>query len=417
VQRHPVFFSAALPKRVLPPMFNRYAGEANHYGDHVDQAIRYPQGTGERMRTDLSCTLFLCDPADYEGGELVIDDPFGPRRVKLPAGHLVLYPGTSVHRVEPVTRGARLASFFWIESLVRSDEQRRLLFDLDMNLMRLRQRDRRLRRDRGADRHVPQPAAPVGRHVTTPGAAAPSTSRLRRAGARGDGRQRTAPTSTAAPATRSTLRDNLAAWSPAAAPARAARPGGWPHPRGPAGPHAGPSAAAGAGGLPAAGAFRRRTRQRAGRGGTGRRAGAEHAVERAARTTWPAWCATTRGAGRCGSSWYCRTTAVSPRLLRRVEAAGFEALVLTVDAPVNGVRDRERRARLHAAPRRAASTSRRCRHLPLARGERLRTHWMAAGRHLGRRRLAAQQTRLPVLLKGVLHADDARQAVAQGAAG
>jgi PKHD-type hydroxylase len=139
VQRHPVFFSAALPKRVLPPMFNRYAGEANHYGDHVDQAIRYPAG-GERMRTDLSCTLFLCGPDDYDGGELVIDDPFGPRRVKLPAGHLVLYPGTSVHRVEPVTRGARLASFFWIESLVRSDEQRRLLFDLDMNLMRLRQR-------------------------------------------------------------------------------------------------------------------------------------------------------------------------------------------------------------------------------------------------------------------------------------
>jgi PKHD-type hydroxylase len=139
VQRHPVFFSAALPKRVLPPMFNRYAGEANHYGDHVDQAIRYPAG-GERMRTDLSCTLFLCDPADYDGGELVIDDPFGPRRVKLPAGHLVLYPGTSVHRVEPVTRGARLASFFWVESLVRSDERRRLLFDLDMNLMRLRQR-------------------------------------------------------------------------------------------------------------------------------------------------------------------------------------------------------------------------------------------------------------------------------------
>ena len=139
VQRHPVFFSAALPKRVLPPMFNRYAGEANHYGDHVDQAIRYPSG-GERMRTDLSCTLFLCDPADYDGGELVIDDPFGPRRVKLPAGHLVLYPGTSVHRVEPVTRGARLASFFWVESLVRSDERRRLLFDLDMNLMRLRQR-------------------------------------------------------------------------------------------------------------------------------------------------------------------------------------------------------------------------------------------------------------------------------------
>lgn len=139
VQRHPVLFSAALPKRILPPLFNRYAGESNRYGDHVDQAIRYPAG-GERMRTDLSCTLFLCDPSDYDGGELVIEDLFGPHRVKLPAGYLLLYPGTSVHRVEPVTRGARLASFFWIESLVRSHEQRRLLYDLDMSLMRLRQR-------------------------------------------------------------------------------------------------------------------------------------------------------------------------------------------------------------------------------------------------------------------------------------
>ena len=139
VQRHPLFFSAALPKRVLPPMFNRYAGPANHYGNHVDQAIRYP-ATGERLRTDLSCTLFLSDPGDYDGGELVIEELSGPRRVKLPAGHLVLYPGTSVHRVDPVTRGARLASFFWVESLVRSHEQRRLLYDLDLSLMRLRQR-------------------------------------------------------------------------------------------------------------------------------------------------------------------------------------------------------------------------------------------------------------------------------------
>lgn len=138
-QRHPLFFSAALPKRVLPPMFNRYAGSTNAYGDHVDQAIRYPTD-GERMRTDLSATLFLADPADYDGGELVIEDSPGPRRIKLPAGHLLLYPGDRVHRVEPVTRGARLASFFWVESLVRGHDQRRLLFELDRNLMRLRER-------------------------------------------------------------------------------------------------------------------------------------------------------------------------------------------------------------------------------------------------------------------------------------
>jgi len=143
LDRHALFFSAALPKRVLPPMFNRYAGEANHYGDHVDQAIRHIGSgplAGQRVRTDLSCTVFLADPAGYDGGELVIADTFGSPRIKLPAGDAVLYPGTSVHRVEPVTRGERLASFFWIESLVRSDEQRRLLFDMDMALMRLRQR-------------------------------------------------------------------------------------------------------------------------------------------------------------------------------------------------------------------------------------------------------------------------------------
>ncbi len=139
LERHPLLFSAALPKRVLPPLFNRYEGEANTYGVHVDQAVRVVPGSRERVRTDLSCTLFLADPASYGGGELVIDDTYGERRVKLGAGDLVLYPGTSVHRVEPVTRGARLASFFWIESMVRSDEQRRLLFDMDMALMRLRQ--------------------------------------------------------------------------------------------------------------------------------------------------------------------------------------------------------------------------------------------------------------------------------------
>jgi PKHD-type hydroxylase len=136
LERHATFFSAALPKLVFPPMFNRYAGGANHYGNHVDAAIRYaPAG---RVRTDLSCTLFLAEPADYDGGELVIEDAASDRRVKLAAGDLVLYPGTSVHRVEPVTRGARIASFFWVQSMVRSDEQRRLLFEMDRHLMHLR---------------------------------------------------------------------------------------------------------------------------------------------------------------------------------------------------------------------------------------------------------------------------------------
>lgn len=138
LDRHPVFFSATLPKRVLPPLFNRYTGATNAYGSHVDQAVRYLPGGVQRVRTDISCTLFLSDPADYDGGDLVIDTTFGEQRVKLAAGDLVVYPGTSVHRVEPVTRGARLASFFWIESLVRGDEQRRLLYEMDMSLMKLR---------------------------------------------------------------------------------------------------------------------------------------------------------------------------------------------------------------------------------------------------------------------------------------
>ena len=141
LDRHALFFSAALPKRVLPPMFNRYAGDSNHYGNHVDQAIRHVPGTRQRVRTDLSCTLFLADPASYDGGELVIADTFGTPHIKLAAGDAVLYPGTSVHRVEQVTRGERLASFFWIESLVRGDEQRRLLFEMDQALMQLRTRD------------------------------------------------------------------------------------------------------------------------------------------------------------------------------------------------------------------------------------------------------------------------------------
>ena len=138
LEKHSLFFSATLPKRVLPPLFNRYAGATNAYGDHVDQAVRYLPGGTQRVRTDISCTLFLNEPADYDGGELVIADTYGEQRVKLAAGDLILYPGTSVHRVEPVTRGERLASFFWIESMVRSAEQRRLLCDMDMSLMRLR---------------------------------------------------------------------------------------------------------------------------------------------------------------------------------------------------------------------------------------------------------------------------------------
>jgi PKHD-type hydroxylase len=141
IERNALFFSAALPKRVLPPMFNRYDGDLNTYGAHVDQAIRYHPDTGQAIRTDLSCTVFLSEASEYDGGELVIDDTFGERRVKLAAGDAVLYPGTSVHRVEPVTRGVRYASFFWIESLVRSDEQRRLLFEMDTALTRLRARD------------------------------------------------------------------------------------------------------------------------------------------------------------------------------------------------------------------------------------------------------------------------------------
>mgnify|MGYP000854861151 CR=1 FL=1 len=135
--RHALFFSAALPQRISPPMFNRYGGDTNAFGNHVDSAVRHlPDGS--RVRSDLSCTLFLADPASYDGGELVVEDTYGTQRVKLPAGDLLLYPAHSVHRVEPVTRGHRLASFFWVQSMVRSDPQRRLLFDMDQHLMRLR---------------------------------------------------------------------------------------------------------------------------------------------------------------------------------------------------------------------------------------------------------------------------------------
>ncbi len=131
------FLAAALPLRVVPPYFNRYRESGEHYGAHIDGSIR-TDGNGERVRTDLSCTVFLSDPAGYEGGELVVRDGQMARSVKLPAGHAVLYSAHHVHEVRPVTRGERLASFFWVQSLVRSSEQRRLLHELDQSLMALR---------------------------------------------------------------------------------------------------------------------------------------------------------------------------------------------------------------------------------------------------------------------------------------
>ena len=128
--RAPLFVAAALPAKVFPPLFNRYAG-GQAFGVHVDNAVRMKRGTDFRMRSDLSATLFLEEPDRYDGGELVVEDLFGEHRVKLPAGHLVLYPASSLHRVMPVTRGARVASFFWIQSMIRDDGARRILFDLD----------------------------------------------------------------------------------------------------------------------------------------------------------------------------------------------------------------------------------------------------------------------------------------------
>lgn len=138
VQRDALFFSAALPKRIFNPLFNRYSGATNFYGDHVDGAILHSRATQQWVRTDISCTVFLAEPDEYEGGELTVREHEGDKRIKLPAGDAILYPGSTVHQVAPVTRGARLASFFWVESMVRSTEQRRLLFDMDMALLQLR---------------------------------------------------------------------------------------------------------------------------------------------------------------------------------------------------------------------------------------------------------------------------------------
>ena len=128
--RSPLFVAAALPHKVYPPLFNRY-GVGDGFATHVDNAVRIQRGSDFRIRSDLSATLFLADPESYDGGELVIEDQFGVQAVKLPAGHMILYPASSLHRVEPITRGERVASFFWIQSMVRDDGARRTLFDLD----------------------------------------------------------------------------------------------------------------------------------------------------------------------------------------------------------------------------------------------------------------------------------------------
>ena len=137
LDRSPLFFAAALPRRVFPPLFNLYK-EGNGFGDHVDNAVRF-EPTGQPVRTDLSATLFLSEPEEYDGGELVVGAASGTHRVKLPAGDLVLYPATTIHRVEAITRGERLASFFWIQSMVRDEGERTLLFNLDVAIQKLNQ--------------------------------------------------------------------------------------------------------------------------------------------------------------------------------------------------------------------------------------------------------------------------------------
>ena len=134
---HPMFFAAALPMRYMPPLFNRYEG-GEHYGFHIDGSVRTIPGSNLSLRTDLSCTLFLSEPDDYDGGELIVADTYGEHEVKLPAGDLILYPSSSLHKVEPVTRGARVSSFFWIQSMVADDGKRSMLFELDQNIQALR---------------------------------------------------------------------------------------------------------------------------------------------------------------------------------------------------------------------------------------------------------------------------------------
>jgi PKHD-type hydroxylase len=136
LENNPLFMSAALPLKVFPPLFNRYQN-GQSFGNHVDNAIRQVKDTAHRVRTDLSATLFFSNPEEYDGGELVVEDTYGVHSVKLPAGHVILYPASSLHHVRPVTRGARLASFFWIQSMVRDDGERTILFDLDVAIQRL----------------------------------------------------------------------------------------------------------------------------------------------------------------------------------------------------------------------------------------------------------------------------------------
>jgi PKHD-type hydroxylase len=146
LSRCPLFISAAIPHKIFPPLFNRY-GVGHSFGTHVDGAIRAVPGTPVRIRTDLSVTLFLAEPDEYDGGELTVEDKYGTQEVKLPAGDLVLYPATSLHHVKPVTRGIRTASFFWLQSMVRDDSARTLLFDLDQTIQEL-----------GAERGIEDPA-------------------------------------------------------------------------------------------------------------------------------------------------------------------------------------------------------------------------------------------------------------------
>ena len=134
--RSATFIAAALPLRVFPPLFNRYAG-GQQFGTHVDNAIRIRRGSDFRIRSDLSATLFLAEPESYDGGELIVEGQFGAQAVKLPAGHMLLYPSTSLHRVAPVTRGVRVASFFWIQSMIRGEDERKILFDLDLAIQRI----------------------------------------------------------------------------------------------------------------------------------------------------------------------------------------------------------------------------------------------------------------------------------------
>ncbi|HMN44474.1 MAG TPA: Fe2+-dependent dioxygenase [Povalibacter sp.] len=136
LEHSPLFVSAALPLKIFPPLFNRY-GSGQSFGIHVDNAVRQIRGTLHRVRTDLSATLFLSAPEEYDGGELIVEDTYGPHSVKLPAGHMVLYPASSLHKVQPITRGARVASFFWIQSMIRGDAERTILFDMDQAIQRL----------------------------------------------------------------------------------------------------------------------------------------------------------------------------------------------------------------------------------------------------------------------------------------